>query len=40
VFVAGNLLTFVPGAPSFVNATFAAQFPDGLPAGSLVFVVK
>lgn len=36
--VDGALVIHIAGAPAFVNSGFAAQFPDGLPAGSLVLI--
>ncbi len=29
----GEWLVYIPGAPDFVNAAFAARFPGGIPAG-------
>ncbi len=35
----GRLVGHVVGAPDFVNAPFAALFPEGMPQGTLVLVV-
>lgn len=40
VFAGGAALVYVPGAPSFVNVRFAALFPDGVPGGTIVLVVR
>jgi len=39
VTVAGAFLVHVVGAPDFVNAAFAANFPTGVPAGTVVLVL-
>ncbi|MBM3139324.1 MAG: hypothetical protein FJZ92_03690 [Chloroflexi bacterium] len=39
VFVAGTPITLIPGAPSFVNAAFRAQFPDRIPERTLLALV-
>jgi hypothetical protein len=39
VTVGGVFVTYVVGAPDFVNAAFTANFPDGIPAGEVVLVV-
>jgi len=39
VTVEGGFLTYVVGAPAFVNAAFEANFPDGIPAGTGVLVI-
>src|SRR5690606_1769811 len=33
VAVSGKLIGYIQGAPSWVNATFTTQFPEGLPPG-------
>jgi len=40
VFVNGAPVVLIPGAPDFVNAAFNAAFPTGVPAGTIVLVVK
>ncbi|MBM3141242.1 MAG: hypothetical protein FJZ92_13820 [Chloroflexi bacterium] len=40
VFVGGSPRVLVPGAPAFVNAPFRSALPGGLPAGTIVFVVR
>jgi hypothetical protein len=39
VTVEGGFLTYVVGAPAFVNAAFEANFTDGIPAGTGVLVI-
>ncbi len=39
-FVGGRSLVLIPGAPAFVNATFDAAFPSGVPTGTIVLVVR
>jgi len=39
VTVSGNLVTYVVGAPSFVNAGFNAAFPNGIPANTPMIVL-
>lgn len=38
--VGGKMLTFVVGAPDFVNAAFVAAFPSGIPANTIVVAAK
>lgn len=38
VTVDGELVIYIAGAPGFVNADFAALFPDGLPADAVVII--
>ena len=38
VFIGGMSYTHVVGAPAFVNAAFAAKFPDGVPANQIVLL--
>lgn len=40
VFIAGKPVTLVVGAPAFVNASFAAAFPDGVAAGTAMAVLQ
>ena len=40
VFSGGRAVIFIPGAPSFVNASFTALFPDGVLAGTILLVVR
>jgi hypothetical protein len=38
--VGGSFIGWIPGAPAVVNAAFFAQFADGVPAGTIVIIVK
>ncbi len=40
VTVNGSYRSYTPGAPDFVNARFLALYPDGLPAGTILLVVR
>lgn len=40
VTVDGAYLAYVPDAPAFVNARFLALYADGIPAGTLMLVVR
>jgi len=37
---AGKFVVLVPGAPSFVNQSFKAKFPSGVPGGTVLLVVR
>ena len=39
VTVAGDFIVLVVGAPAFVNQAFSDNFPDGVPAGTVVLVL-
>ena len=41
VFIGGEAIVLIPGAPAFVNAAFNAAFPTGdVPSGTIVLVVR